>query len=155
MATNAQGMLQFQLVGAVQMQRAITSELAGIRNRLAQALRIEAERIKTKSVRSYVPTDKAALKSSAFVTPAEDHGSEVVCAIYFGGPAAPYAEAVHEHPSAHSPRSWTGKSVGEILSVRGRQPWSLTGRGPKYLERALREAELGFVDRLARHARKS
>ena len=59
----------------------------------------------------------------------------------FGGAAAAYAQAVHEHPSSSSPPSWKGK----IIKFRGGRQ-----RGVKYLERPMRFHSIGMAGRIAR-----
>jgi hypothetical protein len=74
------------------------------------------------------------LRASIFVKPEENTNSVVLGA---GGPAEPYALAVHEHLSKYSPPSWQGKP---ILN------WHLAGTGPKYLENPVNENKDKLVD---------
>jgi hypothetical protein len=99
----------------------------------AQALRVEAELVMTDSKQNYVPVDLGTLRASGHVNEPEIKGKNISCVLSFGGAASPYALAVHEHPSASSPPSWQGKTIGDI-------DWSPAGRGPKYLEKPLRAA---------------
>lgn len=117
-----------------------------------QALRIEAELIMTEAKEFYVPVDLGTLRSSGVVEPVQRRGDKITVELVFGSAAAPYALAVHEHPSQHSPPSWTGKAVEDISSVSDRVDWSLgeRQRGPKYLERPLRFAADGMAERIAR-----
>ena len=57
-----------------------------------------------------------------------------------GGAAAPYAIAVHEHPSDYDPPSWRGKTIN----------WTVPGTGPKYLERPVHAAASKLGERLAK-----
>jgi hypothetical protein len=107
------------------------------------ALYVEAELIKTRSQKEFVPVDLGPLRSSGHVQPPRRKGREIEVTIAFGGVSAPYALAIHEHPSQYSPPSWRGKSEGEIN-------WSPKGRGPKYLEKPLNEALKDMDARLAR-----
>ena len=75
----------------------------------------------------FVPVDTGALQRSGMVDRPERHGDEIQVKLSYGGAAQAYALAVHEYPSAHSPRSWRG-------GVR----WSKPGTGPKYLETPLK-----------------
>lgn len=87
---------------------------------------------------NYVPEDSGNLLRSGFVDDptVTDNGVELV--IGFGGAAAAYAAAVHEHPSAISAPSWIAKEG------RGEQiQWSQPGRGPKYLQ-------IPFFERVSR-----
>lgn len=130
----------------------VTFDLAGVRelkeklDRLAReipkaaeaALTLEGERIMTDSKRNYVPVDLGTLRSSGHVTSAKPDAGGFEVSLSYGGAAAPYALAVHEHPSEHSPPSWQGSDV----------TFSPSGRGPKYLEKPFRAAENGMLDRL-------
>lgn len=101
-----------------------------------------------RSKSEFVPVDLGTLRASGTVKPVKRSGTNYSVTLYYGGPSAPYALAVHEHPSEHSPPSWRGKGVEDILAVRTRIPWSLDGRGPKYLERPLLQAMDGMAERL-------
>lgn len=135
--------------------KAMLAKLARIEakfpDRTEGALRIEAEYIRTDSVQNYVPKNLSALAGAIHVQPPTRNGNDIEVKIVAGGPSAPYALSVHEHPSEHSPPSWQGKGVEDILSVRGRKPWSLDEgqRGPKYLERPLNKRVKGMAERIA------
>lgn len=68
-------------------------------------------------------------------------GEGWVTRVMAGGPSAPYAVAIHEHLSEHSPRSW------QIAEERGGGVHFATG-GPKFLENAVNAAIEGFGERL-------
>lgn len=70
-----------------------------------------------------------ALRNSIFVK-REQTGAASAIIIGAGGNAAPYATAVHEHLSRHSPPSWKNKPVLN---------WNVNGTGPKFLENPIRE----------------
>lgn len=97
------------------------------------ALFRRAEAVMTKSKQNFVPVDLGALMNSGTVSPPKI-GKEIVVELSFGGPAAPYALAVHEHLSGASPHSWQ-EAERQGRPVR----FSPAGRGPKYLERPLME----------------
>jgi hypothetical protein len=61
-------------------------------------------------------------------------GNKATLSLFAGGPAAPYAVAVHEHLSESSPRSWK-KAEASGHGVHWRTP----GTGPKYMENPIRE----------------
>lgn len=78
---------------------------------------------------------------------------------YGSGESQPYALAVHEHLSEHSPRSWKIAESGASVRAReglvfqasgGGVHWTKPGTGPKYLERPFLEATKGMADRIAR-----
>lgn len=58
-----------------------------------------------------VPVLTGTLKNSGQPPTVEVGGSEIVVTLGYGGAASAYALAVHENPSAHSPRSWVGTVV--------------------------------------------
>ena len=91
-----------------------------------------------------------ALRASGHST-VEAQGLEVVGKVGFGGPAAPYALAVHENPRA-------GKTGG--VSPRGKpyRSWAEVGQW-KYLETAFKELARTLVavtkQRMAREVRRA
>lgn len=83
--------------------------------------------------REYVPVapDGGTLRDSGHVERPKKVGDNVEVALVFGGPAAAYALAIHEHPSGSSPPSWEGKTLNFHLGGN---------HGTKYLERPLMAA---------------
>ena len=144
-------MIEFTFAGVDQSVRRLLTIAERFPKRAEAALRHEAEVIRTRSMR-LVPVNLSALKNSALVTPDVD-GLDIRMVISYGGLASAYALSVHEHPSKFDPPSWEGKGVEDIQSVRGGVPWSLDGRGPKYLERPLMAASDGMAERLAKRLR--
>lgn len=136
----------FKLKGGVDLQR----KLRAIANRypgsMEAALTLEAELIMTDAKKNYVPVDDNPLRSSGHVAPPKrvgaslGQGKDIEISLSFGGSSAPYALAVHEHPSEHSPPSWEGKVI----------TFSPSGTGPKYLEIPFRLARTGMIARLSR-----
>ena len=106
---------------------------------MENALRLEAEQIMTRSKRSFVPHDLGTLSGTGQVNDPVVSGKSVEITLGFGGAAAPYALAIHEHPSASTPPSWEGKAI----------VFSPAGTGPKYLERPLKAATKDMHKRLA------
>lgn len=86
------------------------------------------EAIMTDSKANYVPVDQSTLQGTGHVEPPVIAGTEVSVRLAYGGPATPYAEAIHEHLSAHSPRSW------KVAEASGHGVHFKQG-GVKYLER--------------------
>lgn len=85
--------------------------------------------VMTDSKENYVPIDSGNLLRSGFVDDPVRTPDSVELVMGFGGAAADYALAVHEHPSDISPYSWLAKEG------RGEQiQWSKPGTGPKYLQ---------------------
>ena len=95
----------------------------------ARTLREEAEEVMEKS-KQLVPRDLSTLADSGHVPPTERERNAVSVSMVYGGEAKEYAIAVHEHPSIHSPESWSGKTI----------KWNVPGTGPKFLERPYVEA---------------
>lgn len=103
-------------------------------NAAANALDKEFEDLAREAKEFYVPVDKGDLQATIRKGPLRKGiGSAEVAVTAGGGDQDAKALAIHEHPSAHSPRSWKGKSATEIGN------WGLGDfqRGPKYLSRPL------------------
>lgn len=93
-----------------------------------RALYLVAERkIMTPSKRDHVPVDLGNLRDTGMVEPFKENGTIISVRLVYGGPAAPYALSVHEHPSEFDPISWKGKKI----------TFSPPGHGPKFLEKPL------------------
>ena len=110
---------------------------------LAAALEIEAELIMTESKTRFVPVDTGTLKSSGRVEAPEIRKNEVSVTLGYGGAASAYALAIHEHPSGHSPPSWSGG-----MTIRGQG-------GTKFLERPVRNAAPRVGLSIARRLKRS
>lgn len=110
------------------------------REAVKQALREEAEEISAKSQEN-TPVQYGALKGSHQVGEPTVEAGKIGVTISVGGPSAPYALAVHEHLSEHSPPSW------KAAEDAGR-PVRFTTGGPKFLENAVTEAADGFAERV-------
>lgn len=93
---------------------------------VAQGLMEHAEDVMRVSKTEYVPVDLGTLRQSGTVLPPVITGSEVSVTLGYGGPAAPYALAVHENPRA-------GHTGGRSPSGRPYRHWARVG-GWKYLE---------------------
>lgn len=104
---------------------------------LARGMNVEAEKIMTKAKRN-TPVDTGTLRASGHVRSPVLGRRSVTIELGFGGAASAYALAVHEHPSEHSPPSWSG---GVSFGVGG----------PKYLERAVRDSAKSFGRNIARN----
>ena len=108
--------------------------------RVAGALFRRGQAIMADSKERYVPVDLGTLKSSGHVSLPYYVGRKVTVELSYGGAAAAYALAVHEHPSKHSPPSWQGAQV----------TFSPSGTGPKYLERPMMAALPTLAHEIAR-----
>ena len=89
----------------------------------AKAVYREAEEVMRDSKENYVPVVTGTLRRSGFVQPPEVGPGGFSVRLGYGGPAAPYAFAVHENPNAG--QSAKGSRVGQ---------W-------KYLEQPLMQAQ--------------
>ena len=116
-----------------------------------------------------VPLDTGALRASGKIATAAK-GDTITSFISYGDPSAAmkagqeklsgpaaYAQAVHEHPSEHSPDSWDdGVRWQQRSSPRSfgatKGPWrsgvvgarNVKSRGPKFLERAINNSRGSF-----------
>lgn len=85
------------------------------------------QEIMADSQENFVPVDLGTLKNTGHVEPPKVVAGQVTVRLGYGGPAAPYALAVHEHLSSHSPRSWrAAEDAGNAVEF--------THGGVKYLE---------------------
>ena len=108
---------------------------------VAAALFQEGEKIMADSKENFVPVDLGALKNSGRVSKPELK-QPISVTLSYGGVAKAYALAVHEHPSGHSPPSWSGG----VTFNRG---------GPKYLEKPVMEAVPEFLRNIGNKVRLS
>lgn len=90
------------------------------------------EGVMTTAKEEYVPVDSGTLRSTGTVLPPEVSSQSATITMGFGGPAAPYALAVHENPRA-------GKTGGISPSGKQYEHWARTGNW-KYLETPLKAA---------------
>ena len=105
------------------------------------ALFEEATEIMAES-KKLVPTVTSALKNSGFVELPAIAATKIVIEMGYGGPAAPYALAVHENPRA-------GKTGGVSPSGKPYPPKRYSQSGEyKYLEKPFRAASAGMAKRL-------
>ncbi len=98
------------------------------------------EEIMTKSKEEYVPVDQGTLRSTGHVEPPSVSGMRAEITMGYGGPAAPYALAVHENPRA-------GKTGGLSPTGKPYEHWARTG-GWKYLETPLKESTGSIADKI-------
>jgi hypothetical protein len=76
-------------------------------------------------------------------------GTVISTLIVAGGPSAPYAIAVHEHLSEHSPRSWVVAAAEGHGTADGIN-WNAIGTGPKFIESVIMEKRPEMAARVAR-----
>ena len=136
-------MARVVIIGEKALQARLRAIAIKVPAKVGAALFQEAEEIMTVSKRDHVPVapDGGTLRGSGFVNPPEfGLGGDISVTLGFGGPAAPYAEAIHEHPSGASPPTWEGKTLD----------FHLGGDRTKYLERPLLKAVPGMGRRIAK-----
>lgn len=88
------------------------------------------EAVMATSKEEYVPVDQGTLRSTGHVEAPVVSGMSATITMGYGGPAAPYAIAVHENPRA-------GKTGGLSPSGKPYEHWASSG-GWKYLETPLK-----------------
>ena len=144
-------MAKEMLVGADALVKTLAALAKGTPAMAGKALYREAERIMTDSKANYVPVapDGGKLRASGLVQPQNVTAGGASVTMGYGGAAAAYALAVHEHLSMHSPPSWI-MAEWQGTGVH----WHLPGRGPKYLELPFNAARKGMDTRLAAAIRK-
>lgn len=98
----------------------------------AESLYQSAQMILSESQDEYVPRDTSTLASTGFVAAPDKTENRVSVTLGYGGPAAPYALAVHENPRA-------GKTGGRSPSGARYKHWAKVG-GWKYLETPVKNA---------------
>jgi len=161
-----------EVKGTEELQRALEKLGERAQAELGKALYAEAELIMTES-KKQVPVDTGTLRSTGHVKQPETKRGSVEVELGYGGPAAPYAAAVHEGYGPHEirvsrkktlavpARKWKGyaNSYGSdqlpkyskdgryvILGKKVRHPGL---KGKKYLEQPVKEAAPGLPSRLA------
>lgn len=105
----------------------------------AESLYQTGQMIMSESQEEYVPRDTSTLASTGFVEQPEKDTNKVTVTLGYGGPAAPYALAVHENPRA-------GRTGGRSPSGARYKTWAKTGQW-KYLETPVKNAmgESGLI----------
>ena len=137
-------MAEIKWTGVDELQAKLLQAHAKALMALGGAIQLEGETIMTRSKREFVPVDLGTLRGSGHVTQPEYSGHKAEVTLGYGGPAAAYALAVHEHPSVHSPPTWQGKDIN----------WNVAGSGPKYLEKPMLESRKGQGQRIARRIKR-
>lgn len=107
----------------------------------------EGDRIMTRSKEEFVPVEEGELRDSGEVHGWIGQGRDALGRFTAKGVQVelsyntPYALAVHEHMSEHSPYSWT--------NAKHEVHFNPSGHGPKFLERPLMEAAANMNSRMA------
>lgn len=118
--------------------REMKDNLIRLKSLLQQSTEIvledEASAVLRNSNENYVPIASGELRDSGEISTVTWSGGVATITIRY---TARHAVPVHENPSQHDPPTWKGIQV----------QWQ-GGKGPKYLEIPLREAEKGFTERV-------
>src|SRR5262245_43092758 len=139
-------MIKVTLEGTEIAQRRLQQIAGAIPSDIGAGLHEEAESIMADSKENYVPVDSGTLRGTGHVQPPEVTASGASVTLGYGGPAAPYALAVHENPRS-------GKTSGTSPSGKPYKSWAKVGQW-KYLEAPALQAVRGMGNRLAERIRK-
>lgn len=132
-------LIKFNMGGSAELKRQLQNMFGTIAKNARAAIYVEAERIMALSKSNFVPIDEGPLMNSGRVEMPTQNLKEISVVLHYGaGLPRFYAEAVHEHPSEHTPPSWQGKDV----------KFKPPGRGPKYLELPMRQQFKGMSGRI-------
>jgi hypothetical protein len=131
-----------EIEGLPELEKALEQYPDKAQNGLAQALQLFGINVMNASL-PLVPVDRGILRSSGVVHPVVIQGSTVYCVIGYGGPAAPYAWAVHENPRA-------GQTGGVSPSGKPYKHFAQVGEF-KYLEKPLEALRSTFGAFVTQH----
>ena len=141
----------FSIRGLKALRKTLLNLSKNYPEEVARALYKRGHVIMTRSKEEFVPVAEehgGTLRASGQVSEPEKHAGMFRVVLAYGGAAWPYAEAVHEHLSEHSPPSWiAAEKSGDGVHFHPE------GRGPKYLERPLMEAMSTLAGDLAKDVR--
>ena len=107
--------------GVERMQAKLRAISRGVDRDAPRALFGIGQVIMARSKREFVPVQgpgkkgnrnpAGALRASGIVQQPVGTGKLTSVSLEYGGPSAPYAAAIHNHPSGASPPSWNGKTL--------------------------------------------
>lgn len=128
------------LAGLKDLGRRIEKLPAAATNEAATALyRVAREKVEAVAIER-CPMQDGILRGTIETLPPKIEGKKVTVLVVAGGPAAPYAIAVHEHLSEHSPSSWQPPAYVDFQVG-----------GPKFLESALNDAMPSVPGEVGKH----
>lgn len=117
--------LEIKIEGLEKALKKLHAAPENVKQHVGRGLFLEAELVMTDSKENFVPVVTGALRSSGHVERPKISAGEVSVTLGFGGPAAPYAFAVHENP--RSGKTAAGSKVGQwkylstpLLRAKGR-----------------------------------
>jgi hypothetical protein len=123
----------FQVKGIRELEQNLRQMAKAAPEASARAVYVWAEEVMAKS-KELVPVDSGTLRGTGHVDLPVIGPTEVSVRLGYGGPAAPYALAVHENPRS-------GKTGGFSPSGRPYRHYARVGQW-KYLEQPLKEGTL-------------
>jgi hypothetical protein len=119
--------LRLQFEGVDPIHKALARAVTRFPKQAKQAMHEVSELTLGDVQEHFIPVKEDELRATGEALPATIHGDRVEGHIQFGGTAAPYAVALHEHESEASPPTWRGKTL----------KFTKAGTGTKYLEKAI------------------
>lgn len=129
---------KFEIRGLKDVIANIRREAKVIEQNLVRRNREAAKKVLDNCNTNYAPKDDGDLQASGRVERQKREGDTIIAAVVYGGPDVPQAVPTHETPSKYDPPSWEGKTVNF-------QPPGTS----KYLEHALNDAEIDYLEQLA------
>lgn len=125
-------MAKGQKITADQLAKRLVKLPASMHKQAGKALYAFAKGVIVPAAKDNAPMMDGILRGTIDALPPVVEGKNVVVRVVAGGPDAPYAIAIHEHLSEHSPPTWvaaeeSGKGVRFQVG------------GPKFMERALND----------------
>ena len=121
--------------GIPELETRLREKAAAARTRVGEVLSEAAHRVIQRAQDEFVPRETSALAESGVVDAPVFTPLAISVTMAFGrsdSPAHPYALAIHEHLSRHSPPTWRA-------AERSGRGVHFTVGGPKYLEIPFRE----------------
>ena len=122
--------IRMRVIGSKELARGLKRANGRVTRAVAAGLYAEANNIMTDSKR-LVPVDLGTLKNSGYAALPEARRGRVAVEIGYGGPAADYALAQHEHTEYRHPE----------------------GGEAKFLEKPVNERTSTFANNVAKHAK--
>lgn len=142
-------MASFTIRGGPEMRAKIAQLVKDFPKKVGGAMyRVCDKKIMTRAKDEFCPFHLGVLRGTGLTDLPEINGNVISVTMGFGGPAAPYALAVHEHLSEASPPSWR-KAEAEGRAVE----FHPTGHGPEYLKKPLLEEADTFLEDVVKDLR--
>ncbi len=114
-----------------------------------RAMHKAGEDVMGESKEKYCPVATGALRGSGYVAPPKKKGEEITVEMGYGGPAAPYALAVHENPRSGKTGGISPSGKQYARTMGGKATWAEHGEW-KYLETPLKQQEKEIEQKIYR-----